>query len=423
MTCYLYRGVGGTDVERGENKMKKFIVIVLATLVLTGCGVGEKDKNSEAEKIPVENTEGDSVTVDVEVMKEEFLDLDTYSTKNTENTDGQSEFSYTRGASSDLGLYFWEESRGKLMYYDKASKRQVPLCNRPNCKHEDETCNADFYSRITGPIDFYKSMIYYHGENVYIVGDDSESYVNLYKVAPDGSGWEKYMTLFKAEKTITMENDGMSVEWRYPSIYLHKEYVYYVDNSESLPKLRRIQMGGSEIEIVAESQGDRAMLYRVKCYGDFVFFQSAYYIGEEIFGGIYAYNVKNGEVALVKADAIRDYYLVDDLLYYEMGEIIYQYDLRTGETTELSVRCSNDSGNYLVNETGIYVATSGIGSLDIYDKDGKHLGNITDQRIWSIYFGEDGYFLADTIGVGCAVLKVEDVLNGNGEWIYFQREE
>lgn len=403
--------------------MKKLILAVLVVFVLTGCGVGEKDKNSEAEKIPVENTEGDRVTVDVEVMKEEFLDFDTYSTKNTESTDGQPGFSYTRGASSDFGLYYWGEARGRLMYYDKASKRQVPLCNRPNCKHEDETCNADFYSRIIGPIDFYKSMIFYYGENVYIVGDDSESYVNLYKVASDGSGWEKYMTLFKAEKTITMEDGGMSVEWRRPSVYLHKEYVYYVDNSESLPKLRRIQMGGSEIEVVAESQGERAMLYRVKCYGDFVFFQSAYYIGDEIFGGIYAYNVKNGEVALVKADAIRDYYLVDDLLYYEMGEIIYQYDLRTGETTELPVRCSNDSGNYLVNDTGIYVATSEIGSLDIYDKNGKHLANLTDERIWDFYFGEDGYFLAEIDGGGNAVLKVEDVIKGEGEWMCFPLEE
>ena len=110
-----------TDIEGGEKNMKKRIVIVLVALVLTGCGVGEKDKNSEVEKIPVENTQVDSVTIDVEIMKEEFLDLDTYSTKNTESTDGQSEFSYTRGASSDLGLYFWEESRGKSIWCAQSS--------------------------------------------------------------------------------------------------------------------------------------------------------------------------------------------------------------------------------------------------------------------------------------------------------------
>lgn len=203
--------------------MKKLIWAVVLVLTLTGCGTGEKEKNSEADQIPVENTEGEKVTVSVEVMEEEFLDLDTYSTKNTESTDGQPEFLYTRGASSDTGIYYWENSRGRLLYYDKASKQQVPLCNRPNCKHADESCNADFYSRIIGPIDFYRSMIFYHGENVYIVGDDSNSYVNLYRVAADGSSWEKYMTLFKAEKSIIIDGNTTSVDWRRPDINLHKE--------------------------------------------------------------------------------------------------------------------------------------------------------------------------------------------------------
>lgn len=404
--------------------MKKLIWAVVLVLTLTGCGTGEKEKNSEANQIPVESTEGEKVTVSVEVMEEKFLDLDTYSTKNTESTDGQPEFLYTRGASSDTGIYYWENSRGRLLYYDKASKQQVPLCNRPNCKHADESCNADFCSRIIGPIDFYRSMIFYHGENVYIVGDDSNSYVNLYRVAADGSSWEKYMTLFKAEKSIIIDGNTTSVDWRRPDINLHKEYVYYVDNSESQPKLRRVLMGGAEVEVVAESQGERAMLYRVKCYGDFVFFQSAYYIGEEIFGGIYAYNVKNGEVVLVKADAIRDYYVVDDMLYYEMAEIIYRYDLRTGEIMELPVRCGEGPWNYyLVNDAGIYVAACEIGSLDIYNKDGKHLANITDSRIRDCAFGEDGYFLAETDDLGHAVLEVDAVRKGEGEWICFPGEE
>jgi len=420
----IYREVSDTDVERRDNKMKKWIFAVLLVLVLTGCGAGEQDKNSEAMTLPVENTEDEKIAVSVEVMEEEFLDLGTYSTKNMESTDGQPEFSWTRGASSDLGLYYWESSGGRLMYYDKASKQQVPLCNRPNCKHTDDACNAAFYTYTIGSIEFYKNMIFYYGDSVYIIGDDSSGYVNVYKVAYDGSSWEKYMPLFKAEKTITVENDMTKVEWRQPDVFLHKEYVYYVDNSESQPKLRRILMGGSEIEVVAEAQGERAMLYRVKCYGDFVFFQSAHYIGEEIFGGIYAYNVKNGEVVLVKVDAIRDYYIVDDMLYFEMEETIYQYDLKTGIQKELPVKCMKDTWNsYYVDEDAIYVFSGGLGCLDIYDKEGKHLTSVIDSRIRDCFFGKNGYFLADTEEDGIAVLDVDSARKGNGEWICSPKED
>lgn len=405
--------------------MKKLVFIVLAALILTGCTTGEKDKNSGTNKVPVENTQGENVIVSVDMMEEEFLDLNTYSLENKETTDGQPEFLFQGGASSDLGLYYWEYPRGRLMYFDKASKVQVPLCNRPNCKHEDETCNADFYSRVIGPVNIYRSMIYYHGESVYIVGDDSDSYVNLYRVAPDGSSWEKYMTLFKAEKTITIDGNSTSVEWRRPTVILHKDFVYYVDESESMPKLRRIQMGGSEINVVAESQGERAMLYRIKAYGDFVFFQSAYYVGEDFFGGIYAYNVKNGEVVLVKENAVRDYYIVDNVLYYEKETIIYKYDLKTGEQKALPVKCKDGPWNYyLVDKNGLYVidCESG-GCLDIYDKNGVLQKSFSDARITDCCFGVDGYFLGELERLGHAVLKVEDVLKGDGEWICFPGEE
>ena len=374
------------------------------------------------EQADTEAVTGTGERAATEAMTETMLDLDTYSLENKDDTYGQPEFLNNSAASSDLGIYYWGKSI--FHFYDKNAKVGVPLCNRPNCSHDSNDCNAAFGIFQVTELDMYRGMVYYYDGAVYLVGDEN-GYVNLYKVKPDGSSWKKDMTLFKAEKTVEiMEDGGTSTYWRYPDVCLHQDYVYYIDNSESHPKLRRIQMGGTKTEMLFEPEGDRTMLYRMKCYGDFVFFQAGKYVGEELKAGIYAYNIKTGETSLVKAEVLREYYVAGKMLYYEQNESIFVYDLKTGETKELPiVYTSMLDKDFFVDENGIYVFHGGIGELTIYDKDGNQEAVVMDGQVSFCYFGTDGIFYGEAL-VGDTYkevfLHVEEARTKDGTWTYIR---
>lgn len=400
---------------------KKIVLCVLFLSMLSACGANESNENHPA----ADNIKNTEAVIDIDAMEEVPLDLDTYSLNNQDTTYGQPEFVSNRAASSDLGIYYWggnSDSRERLMFYDKASKTSVLLCNRPNCTHSDNTCNASFNAYTLSGEEFYRYMIYYYEDSVFLAGHDEEHNVNLYKVSPDGSSWETYMTLFKAEMTTVSENGGTSVSWSFPSVCLHRDYVYFIDNSESAPKLRRMWLGGTEAEVVFEPVGERTRLFRMRTYGDFVFFQAGKYVDEKLEAGIYAYNIKTEDVTLVKANAIREYFVVGESLYYEFNEKMYKYDLRTGEDKELPITCLFDSDHVsFVDENGIYVFNEAIGKLEVYDENGNVVGSVEDSQIGRCYFGKDGIFYGQVSGSSqSAILEAEDVLDGQGEWIYIQ---
>lgn len=410
--------------------MKKIMLTgLLVVIVLTSCGtVTEKENNTitenNTEKENNVNIDENSEMSDIDTRKEVLLDLNTYSLQNAGSKSGQPEILFNRAAISGLGIYYWDwssnDGKEKLMFFDKAFQTSVVLCNRPNCTHSDDTCNAAFGAYSASGTFFYRDMIFYYDESVFLVGDDEESFVNLYRVAADGSSWEKYMTLFKAEKTVTTDDTGTSTFWRLPNICIHKDYVYYIDNSESVQKLRRIPMGGKETEVVYEPQGEKTLVYRMRAHGDFLFFQSGKYVGETLVAGIYAYNTKTDEVSLVKKDALRDYSVVEDSLYYEMNEKIYKYNLKTGEDVELPIINTSTNRTFFANEKGIYFFDENNGILEVFDDDGNLIESIHDTDIEICYFGADGFFFGESSKLQKVFLDEKALHSGNGKWIYGQ---
>lgn len=170
------------------------------------------------------------------------------------------------------------------MYYDTKSGQRVPLCNRPNCNHDEEECNASFNRTITGKDGFVRTFVQYYEGAVYIFGHDPEHNVNLYQVAADGSFWKKYMTIYKADMTPPegsgSNSDAQSLSWTIPHVQIHRGYVYYVLPDEKEPKLRRIALGGTETEVLCETTGKRAVIDWMKIYGEYVFFRAGNYTDE-----------------------------------------------------------------------------------------------------------------------------------------------
>ena len=220
----------------------------------------------------------------------------------------------------------------------------------------------------------------------------------------------------KASVKSSTEGYRTSTSVSHPDVYIHRGYVYFLFGREAVPTLRRIKLGGTEIETVCESTGEKSTLWCVKPYGDFIFFQEGSYVGEDLYSGIYAFNTNTGEITLVKNNVLRNYEVVDNILYYEKNDKINKYDLVTGEDTELPLPCTSYD-DYFVDDKGIYIFHEKTGGIDMYDHEGDELCQITDETIDRCYFGADGLFLAKH-GSSKAVLDVEDLLKGDGKWIY-----
>lgn len=85
----------------------------------------------------------------------------------------------TENASSYKNGYFYikQDSR-KIMYFDYNTKKEVYLCNKPNCKHDNNTCSA--YLEIG-----QNNELFYYNDYLYFV--NSEAAGNIISVNFDGT--------------------------------------------------------------------------------------------------------------------------------------------------------------------------------------------------------------------------------------------
>ncbi len=100
--------------------------------------------------------------------------------------------------------YFYikdNDARENIMYFDYDTKKEVYLCNKPNCKHDSESCSS--YSDFTeaNELFYYNDALYFlnssaSGESISItadgvVTDTTGSPSTIYKMNLDGTEKEK----------------------------------------------------------------------------------------------------------------------------------------------------------------------------------------------------------------------------------------
>lgn len=421
-------------MEKGYWK-KISMSVLFCALLLSGCsksgvsqGTAEKtqadslkgrssgsEKNAGAAKAKVID-ENHSISG----MPEEKLDLSEYGLGYQGAADARPEYLWMSAARAENGYYVWGKAsersgRGMLMYFDKASKSYIPLCNKPNCAHNSKGCNADFNSNGEEEVKYIRSYIQYYDGCVYVAGHDEEGYVYLYKVAPDGSTCEKYMTLYKADLSSTAEGENVK-EFSEPEICIHRGYIYFMVGKESNLKLRRMELGGEDVEIVFENAGSRPSLYRMKAYGDYLFFQSGNFTDDDcidIKAGIFALNVNTAKTQLVKKDAVSDYTVSDGDLYYTTAVGINRYSLKKQEdaaVVETGVR-----GDVAVHGKFIYFYRDDTCTLSQYDSGGKLLHEITDADFSPCRMEDEDYFFALGFGEE-GFLPVKELSKGSAKW-------
>ena len=365
---------------------KKIITIVLiGSFFLCGCGSTLDEADNSETKINLNIKCEDLASVD-EKDAEAWMDTP------------------SNVCSVDDGAYIAQglDTGDFLYYYDYDAKKYTKVCNKPECSHSDETCNAFLPGAMVGDGELYDtSLIQKYDDAIYIGGLDDKK-ACIYKVTCDGSERGKVIDLFDAEISTSKDGGATFAEYNSFKFCIHRGYVYYsIDNGQNSSLFRKKLDGSSKSEETIVSIDEQNDVYRLEPYGRYVFFQKGKYNEDysDITTTLYAYDTEKNEVVDVKDDIINVYVIRDDKLYYEVvGEGIYEYSLKDG--TESLVVSTKDAC-YNIYKTADKYITMSMEGLRVYDENGNeiyHIGQdecrelkyVSDSRLITGAMNEDG---------------------------------
>lgn len=342
--------------------MKKNIIaitLIIFCLLMAGCGNEVKEKNN-SEPSTNEITQPDK-------SGELKLSLE-YNPK----TDSPCGYDWGCMTESENGYFFYDNVW--TTYWDKESGLYLPLCSNPDCEHDTAECVAFGVKK-----DVILSMsLYYYDGYIYKVGKESSKdgcYVNLYRIKEDGSEFEKYFSFFKAEDS----NNA-----RPPELCFHRGYVYYEIPFQSSMKLQRIRLGEEKSEVVYEMSGERQELYRIKAYGNHVFFQAGNFVDDkltDINAGIYEYDITTNEVKQVLDGAIREYGIYENSLYYYKDNGINVLNFSDMSSERLIDGISNNR-TIIFSKEAMTIYDENI--VQIFGYDGKKIVEIPENNVIDI---------------------------------------
>lgn len=297
-------------------------------------------------------------------------------------------------APAENGMYIADSTgTGKyLFYYDYAKQKAIYLCNKPECIHNDNTCNAFLPDDISS-VYYDTTGIRYYDNSIFFSGLDSKN-ICLFKISADGTSREKVMDLFEAELNEVV--DGKTTFQEYESIQycIHRGYIYYIVDEGDRKELCRKKLGSkSDEEVITADDTERTDVYRMEMYGKYLFFQRGIYTEDfsDIEGGLYAYDVESNDVIEVKKDVINVYVIKGDTLYYEVaGEGIYGYSLRD-KSEKLVVEIKDNCFQIAKTNNGFVVMTQA--GLIIFDNEGKKIADFGRDKCDELKYVNNEYMV------------------------------
>ncbi|MBD5533685.1 MAG: DUF5050 domain-containing protein [Lachnospiraceae bacterium] len=388
--------------------IKPLCVLAAGLFLLSACGrSGQEEEQKQA---------GEGAVV---VMETDTVDTD---------------FGFQCVAESEKGYYIWgysavnpdrQISINMLLFKDKESGRIVPLCNRPDCAHVDEECNAYFpptSSAMEGADGFLYDYIQYYDGSLYVSGMSVDRYVSLYRIEADGSGdWELSTKVFRTDY------DWGSV-FSYPEILIADGYVYFVDWNQKCQTLERIPLGGGTAEVLYDGPDgvsediSATEITEVKNIEGFVYFLTISYLGDSAelvnsVGGLYQCDMETGQCVKAKDGYGGPWSVHNGYLYYGgmEGEGLCRYSMRDGSVEILSDDPINVPQIALTQDY-IIICDQMAGrppygySLIIYDYDGNRLATVPNNIWLNKFYGGNSEMLfgswGDESGMGVCFLDL-----------------
>lgn len=161
-------------------------------------------------------------------------------------------FSGTQDAVFMGGGFYVANGEGMIDFIDCESGKTAPLCGKPNCSHEDESCNA--YFENPSYIGAYDGYLY-----IIAVGNTEQDSRILYRVSPDGSERKEIRTLYSFEEE---EDASLSLDFA-----IHRGDAYMITNWIEMSRKEREQVW---YRLPMEEGEERTELYRIKGYSPII---------------------------------------------------------------------------------------------------------------------------------------------------------
>ncbi|MBQ9885482.1 MAG: hypothetical protein IJM37_01280 [Lachnospiraceae bacterium] len=379
--------------------MKKILILVLVcTVLLSGCGKSSATKCIDKEIKPLEGF------------------------KNTEynlETDSQNYFSqYADIFAVENGYYML--STDLLFYTDKDKIDFQPVCSNPACNHANPECDA--YIEFASSIKYYEGDIYYVASVLkgFMSYEDTDHVYELHRRSLDGSVDEKICDLGYGRLVLDMT--------------IHRGYAYFrtFDGSESAI-LNRVKLDktAEKEELFRNNKGELPEIYGVKGYGDGVLFCADYPSEdnpEVLKVNIYYYDSNEDAVKLVKEDADSQYAVADGELYYYKTGGVYRYDMSSKQESlfypsDEMVSVSYDGKYFYFNNQYEHYFLEGSEEIEdtiyVVDKEGNKIDAI-EVPGYGCYDGDSDWLFQEK-GDGYQFLDKKQIGTGKFEWIYLDR--
>lgn len=328
---------------------------------------------------------------------------------------------------SENGYYFWEHPKighiQRLMFLDRESGKIVPLCNKPDCTHEDKDCNAYFNQLHLEEDGLEKAYLQYYEGSLYAVGCDAEDYATLYRIHADGSEWESCIRLYRTDYSST----GM---WSTPMVFVDDGRVYFVNTDQKHQQLQCIALEGGDAEVIFDGGEDAEAVnaYRLKKADGYLYYQAITYLDDSYqnyHGGLYQYDASTGQSRMVKEGLVGPYSVRDGQVYYVSTEGLCRYSIQEGSTVILADLSMEIPYITLTEEYIAVFDHRGSKTLILYDYEGKALGESSKQRMIQYFGGDSGMIFgecADDSGSLTWYALNLDHIDESMQWVNLENE-
>lgn len=326
-------------------------------------------------------------------------------------------------AKAENGYYYFKKNMESvttdyLMYMDAQSLESTVVCNKAECTHRDESCNA-FFS-----LEYECQSVYYYKGFVYVLKDNkSDGRTYLEQVAPDGSSrktlfevgvyWPGYKALFCQDSVFISNRIGGN------GIEATKEVI------------RRRSLDGKEDENIYEYEAQGAQITAVKNYGDKLFFVVTEWPRENKesgrtmkSNGVFVYDLESRQTTHLLDENISDFTVnLEDgnIYYFVIDKGLYKRSLSGGEGVRI-YECSPELYNnfcqisndgkylYLSNEQNEMLLAKIIKLyMWVLDYDGKVINEIETPQPYSTFFGDGQYVFGSTQNDNLAVIRKSEI--------------
>ena len=361
--------------RRGEiNVIKKFACFLAVVLCLIACGCSNK-------------------SVDVGSSGED--DLQPYwNMFNQPVAAAENGYYYIYQRNIQDGVYM----KNLIAYMDGQTKSTTILCNKPECRHEDENCDAALGDEYNS-----QSIYYYKGYIYVIKNDESDGNSYLVQIKPDGS-----------ERKTLFELGTISVAYKLAfggdSVYCYNRVGGYgVDETQET--VRRRSLDGKDDNIIFSYTAKGAQVSAVKLYGNKAFILVTSWTKNSNSAdvsaqgkGVYIYDTDTQKTELFIDKSVSDFTVDENegnIYYFVIDDGLYEQKLSTGSRTKL-LECEDRVNNYCeLSYDGQYLYMCNemyknmIYKTDSYvwvvKKDGEIVNKIETAGTYCTFFGDDKY--------------------------------